>query len=310
MDTFSHLTLSFTTIDPIEALLACAAAIAIGAWLARKQAQAFKGKAHNQMTNHDALGFPPVTVAEYGDMRFLHLGTPAVQGSMKISQPFEIHLDYVQRMMGWLLFADLDRVNHMHAMQLGLGAAALTKFCHRQLRMQTTAIELNPQVIATCRRCFELPADDARLRVVLSDAARAVKSDIWRANVDVLQVDLYDQDAARPVLDSEDFYRDCRNLLTQEGCLIVNLFGHNANKAMSLKNLSAAFGQDALWTFKPTPSGNTIVLGFHTPRELSHAALLRQAQMIETRWSLPATKWLKVLNKVSIEAKGQTQLQR
>lgn len=71
--------------------------------------------------------------------------------------------------------------------------------------MQTTAIELNPEVIATCRRCFELPADNARLRVVLGDAAEAVKNSMWRANVDVLQVDLYDQDAARPVLDSEDF---------------------------------------------------------------------------------------------------------
>lgn len=302
MDTFSHLTLSFTTIDLFEALLACAAAIAIGAWLARQQVHAFKGKTHtqDQVTSHGAQEFAPVTVAEYGDMRFLHLGTPAVQGSMKISQPFEIHLDYVQRMMGWLLFADLDQVNHMHAMQLGLGAAALTKFCHRQLRMQTTAIELNPEVIATCRRCFKLPADSARLRVVLGDAAEAVKNNMWRANVDVLQVDLYDQDAARPVLDSEDFYRDCRTLLTQEGCLVVNLFGRDTNKSMSLKNLSAAFGQDALWTFKPTPSGNTIVLGFHTPRKLSHAALLTQAQMIETRWCLPATKWLKILVQVPL----------
>lgn len=71
MDTFSHLTLSFTTID-LEALLACAAAIAIGAWLARKQVHAFKGKTHtqDQVTSHDAQEFAPVTVAEYGDMRF------------------------------------------------------------------------------------------------------------------------------------------------------------------------------------------------------------------------------------------------
>ena len=33
-------------------------------------------------------------------------------------------------------------------MQLGLGAAAITRFCHQVLRMRTTAVELNPAVIA------------------------------------------------------------------------------------------------------------------------------------------------------------------
>ena len=64
-----------------------------------------------------------------------------------------------------------------HAMQLGLGAAALTKFCRKKLRMKTTAIELNPQVVAACRLWFKLPADDARLSVVLGDAAEVAAHD-------------------------------------------------------------------------------------------------------------------------------------
>jgi spermidine synthase len=92
---------------------------------------------------------------------------------MKISQPFEIHLDYVQRMMGWLLFTDLERVSQLRAMQLGLGAASLTKFCHKQLGMDTTSVELNPEVIATCRRSFHLPLDNARLQVLLADAPKS-----------------------------------------------------------------------------------------------------------------------------------------
>src|SRR5260221_2149934 len=54
--------------------------------------------------------------------------------------------------MGWLLFMEPASVAGRHAMQLGLGAAAITKFCHKKLRMRTTAIELNPQVLAVCRR--------------------------------------------------------------------------------------------------------------------------------------------------------------
>ena len=42
----------------------------------------------------------------FGDIRYLHLGTEWVQGSMKLDAPFEIELEYVQRMMAWLLFVE------------------------------------------------------------------------------------------------------------------------------------------------------------------------------------------------------------
>ena len=44
-----------------------------------------------------------------GDIRYLHLGTEWVQGSMRIDAPFDIELDYVQRMMAWLLFIEPRR---------------------------------------------------------------------------------------------------------------------------------------------------------------------------------------------------------
>ncbi len=302
MNLFNNLRFDFleATLSPLHVmygLLACVFAVLLGALLAKKQARAFS---HQHMRGLDnAADFdgnlPTVTFADYGDMRFLHLGTPAVQGSMKISKPFEIHLDYVQRMMGWLLLVNLDQVKHLHAMQFGLGAAALTKFCYRHLGMQTTAVELNPQVIATCKRWFSLPEDDAKLQVVQGDAAEAVGREQWREKVDALQVALYDQDAARPVLDSEDFYRNCRNLLTDTGCMSVNLFGHASSYSESLEKITAAFGHDAVWAFKPTPAGNAIVLAFRTPHTWDKNALASQAKQIEARWPLPATKWLKTL---------------
>ena len=129
---------------------------------------------------------PEVNFSDYGDTRYLHLGTPWVQGSMHIDKPFDIDLEYVQRMMAWLLFTDIDQLGQRHAMQLGLGAAALTKFCFKQLRMHTTAIELNPQVVAACRLWFKLPADSAKLQVVLCDAAEVAKHDHWRGQIDAL----------------------------------------------------------------------------------------------------------------------------
>lgn len=284
-------------IDLVYGLIVCVLAILIGVLLARKQARTFSGQGSGGVdVDTPSMGLlPAVNFFDYGDMRFLHLGTPSVQGSMKISKPFEIHLDYVQRMMGWLLFTDLNQLPHLHAMQLGLGAASLTKFCHHHLGMQTTAVELNPQVIATCRRWFNLPADSKTLQVLLGDAAETAQDERWLGKIDTLQVDLYDQDAACPVLDTEDFYHDCRNMLTTDGCMTVNLFGHASRYDDSLKKITTVFGEDAVWAFKPTQAGNAVVLAFRRPRTCDRRTLKSQAKTIQARWPLPATKWLKVL---------------
>lgn len=244
-------------------------------------------------------GFPEVNFSEHGDVRFLHLGTEWVQGSMLIDAPFDIELEYVQRMMAWLLFVEPDGVGKRRAMQLGLGAAALTKFHFKKLRMDTTAVEINPQVVAVCRHWFKLPPDSARLRVILGDAAQEIRKAEHRGRVDALQVDLYDHEAAAPVLDDEGFYADCRALLTDDGAMTVNLFGRDASFERSLDKIGAAFGADAVWAFKPTREGNTVVLAQRTPERPTRMALLARAEDIQSRWGLPATKWLRLFKPVT-----------
>ena len=241
---------------------------------------------------------PDVNFSDWGDIRYLHLGTEWVQGSMRLDEPFEIHLEYVQRMMAWLLFVDPATVARRHAMQLGLGAGSLTKFCHRKLRMKTTAIELNPQVVAACRLWFKLPRDDSRLSVVLGDAAEVASHEHWRGQVDALQVDLYDHEAAAPVLDSQAFYSDCRRLLTDDGVMAVNLFGRSSSYERSLARITQAFGAGAVWAFRPTREGNTVVLALRTPIEPARGELARRAEVVRERWGLPAHKWLRVLKPV------------
>lgn len=250
--------------------------------------------------HQSAASLPEVNFSDLGDVRYLHLGTEWVQGSMLLDRPFDIELEYVQRMMAWLLFVEPDSVAQRHAMQLGLGAASLTKFCHKKLRMRTTAIELNPQVIAACRLWFKLPRDDARLSVIQADAAAVVKDERRHGTVDALQVDLYDAEAAAPVLDTEDFYADCRRLLTEDGCMTVNLFGRSSSFDRSLEKIAAAFGRAAVWAFRPTREGNTIVLALRTPVVPPRGLLPQRADEIRSRWGLPAPKWLKVLKPVEV----------
>ena len=241
----------------------------------------------------NTLSFPEVNFSDEGDIRHLHLGTIWIQGSMRLDDPTALVHEYIQRMMAWLLFVDADTVPKRHALQLGLGAGSLTKFCHKVLRMKTSVIELNPQVLAACRGWFKLPADNARLQVILGDAAQEIKKPQWWGTVDALQVDLYDHEAAAPVLDSDAFYADCRRLLTEDGCMTVNLFGRSSSYARSVEKIARAFGRDAVWAFKATREGNTVVLAQRTPAHPKRAVLAERAEIIQTRFGLPAEKWLR-----------------
>ena len=236
---------------------------------------------------------PQVNVSEHGKVRYLHLGTAWVQGSMWLKKPNDIELEYVQRMQAWLLFHEADDVGDLHAMQFGLGAATLTKHCYRVLDMRTTAIELNPQVVAACRTWFELPPDDERLNVVLGDAAEVAAHEHWQGQVDVLHVDLYDDEAAAPVLDDPVFYGHCKNLLTQRGCMVVNLFGRSSSFDRSVAHISESFGADAMWAFNPTREGNTVVLAQREASRPAEDSLQARAAQIQARWRLPAPQWLR-----------------
>ena len=241
---------------------------------------------------------PQVSVSDDGVARYLHLGTPWVQGSMNLKRPFDIDLEYVQRMMAWLLFAELDSVHERRAVQLGLGAAALTKFHYKKLKMHTAAIEINPLVINICRNWFKLPPDNEMLEVVQADASMEILQPRWQGAVDALQVDLYDHNAAAPVLDSAEFYADCRNMLSPEGVMTVNLFGRASSYQRSLDKICAAFGPEHVWAFRPTKEGNTIVLALRVAKSLSREELQARAEAVQARWGLPATKWLKVFKPV------------
>ena len=128
----------------------------------------------------------------------------------------------------------------------------------------------------------------------MQDAALAVQDAQWHGTVDALQVDLYDHEAAGPVLDGEDFYAGCRQMLTDDGCMTVNLFGRDSSYERSLQKLVNVFGADAVWAFKPTREGNTVVLAQRTALHPTREQLAERAEAIQTRWGLPATKWARV----------------
>lgn len=247
----------------------------------------------------------PATLSEYDGVRFLHLDSIWVQGAMRIRKPQQLELEYVQRMMAWMLWRDSEALREGRAVQLGLGAAAITRFFHKVLRMQTTAVEINPTVIAACRAWFHLPEDDARLTVLNQDAAAWVADPAHWQSAAVLNVDLYDHDAASPVLDDEAFYAGCRRVLADGGLMTVNLFGRDASFSRSAIRIAKVFGSDQVWSLAPTKEGNTIVVAARGVKVPDREELERRAATIESRYELPARKWLRLVRPLPLSLINQ-----
>lgn len=71
-----------------------------------------------------------IQISEEAGVRFLHFGSDWVQGAMRIARPWALELDYTREMMAALLLRpepDWPR----RVLQVGLGAASLTKFLYR-----------------------------------------------------------------------------------------------------------------------------------------------------------------------------------
>ncbi|HTD06894.1 spermidine synthase [Undibacterium sp.] len=231
--------------------------------------------------------FAPVTLSELDGVRYLHFGTEWVQGAMRLRKPDWIELEYAQQMMAWMLFI----AQPAHIVQLGLGTAALTKFCYRTFaEAQVTAVDLNPAVISVCESMFKLPPNDDRLQVMEMDAAEFVNDENNHGKIDVLQVDLYDATARGPVLDSPEFYQACEACLTDQGILTVNLFGDHPSYLKNLKALRFAF--DQVLCLPEVHDGNVVAIAFKSRPQLDFPALYERAASIKDSTRLPAKSWV------------------
>jgi spermidine synthase len=250
------------------------------------------------MSEKDDIDSPPVTISEQDGVRYLHLATPWIQGAMRIARPQVVELDYVQRMLANLLWIPTAELGQGRAVQLGLGAGAITRFTHRAMGMETTVVEINPLVINACRVWFRLPDDGDRLHVVCADAGHWIAQTPLAGQVRLLHVDLYDHEAAAPVLDDEVFYGRCQALLAPGGVMAVNLFGRDASYERSLARIVGAFGGDQVWSLRPTREGNTVVVAGRGVVVPSRDVLSLRAANIDDRFSrhgLPARKWLRMV---------------
>ncbi len=251
-----------------------------------------------------------ISVSEEKGVRYLHFGTEWVQGAMRVRKPWALELDYSRHMMAWLLFVE----QAPNVLQIGLGAGSLTKFVHRFLPASSvTVVDNSELVLAAARSQFRLPAEDDRLEVVIADGHEYVANPALRGHFSVVQIDVFDQHAQGPVLDSLEFYTACAQALAPGGVATVNLFGEVPSYARNYERIREAFDGRVL-LLPPIEAGNVIAICFapeqgRAPTSLTSWARLRErASVIEDEFGLNAHGWINGLKQSAERDLGSREL--
>lgn len=230
------------------------------------------------------------TISESDGVRYLHFGTEWVQGAMWVDRPVEFVLEYTAQMMAWLVF--LEPVRQQTLGMFGLGAGSLARFCLKHTSNPIRVVEYNPLVTSACEMYFKLPRP-TRLLIDHQDAGAWVENSENWGLCGALMVDVYDAQAQGPVRDSLAFYEGCYAVLADVGVLSVNLFGAHWSFARNIRNISQAFGGRIL-TLPQIDAGNQVVLAFKGPPiEVGVEKLLARAEYVESKFGLPAKKWVR-----------------
>jgi spermidine synthase len=198
-----------------------------------------------------------IEILEEAGVRSLHFGSHWIQGTMRIARPYALELEYTRAMMLALLLRPGRRWPRQ-VLQIGLGAASLTKFLYRHRpRAALTVAEIEPAVVAAARQFFKLPDDPGRLTIDIADGHDYVAQSA--REFDLILVDGFDAKGRSGMLDMLPFYCNARARLSAEGLLVANLLTRTRGVTASLDRIRSAFDGRAR-ALPACTGGNTIVV--------------------------------------------------
>lgn len=221
-----------------------------------------------------------IEVRNKGGLRTLHFESQCTQGAMRIGHPDELVLEYTRTMMAALLLREQPFPRNV--LLVGLGAGSLLKFLYRHFpQAQLTAVEISPRVVAVAHEQFELPADAARIEIVVGDGYDYVRD--TQRHFDLILVDGFNEHAHPGQLNTRPFYAACRERLDAQGVLAVNLIGLSRGVQGGFVHIDAAFEGRAL-LLPRCKSGNTIACAVRGAAvELGLDELQRRAEALAAR---------------------------
>ncbi len=120
-------------------------------------------------------------------------------------------------------------------------------------------------MVTIARQHFHLPDNDQRLQVVQGDGLdylRLQAQEATNPQPDIIMLDVFDGFGVPPDFYSQAFFDDCAAVLSEQGMVVINLWGSDKNFAIYWQRLQTSFGGKLLKlpTGKP---GNIVVFAFN-----------------------------------------------
>ena len=217
------------------------------------------------------MGFS-IEVSEERGVRHLHFGSEFVQGAMRIARPWALELQYTRDLMLPLILRDEPPAT---VLQVGLGAASITRFLHRWFpATRSTVVELDERVVTTAREFFKLPPESPNLRLVLAEGHEFVAG--TRSRFDLIVVDAYDEKGRTGSMDTVEFYAAAHARLTSRGLMSMNLLTRRRGVAATEARMRQVFGEHVI--VLPAPeAGNTVAIAGIEPIFAAGPDSLRRA---------------------------------
>lgn len=239
---------------------------------------------------HDDQGL--IEIVETEGVRALHFGTHPRQSSMLLNAPNELHSKYVRAMMVWLLFKEqADNV-----LMIGVGGGLLSKYLLYQFPdCQIKAIEFRQTIIKIARRFFSLPLDP-RLKIKIGDGAQYIKQQSQKMpeQHDLIMIDAFDDEGMADTMQGINLFSACKELLTQEGILVINLWGTNNEL---FRQLTWEMGTTFNWKLLFLPvrgRGNVIAIAFAEGIDVfSMKALRARAKALDEQYQIEFIDFIK-----------------
>jgi spermidine synthase len=183
---------------------------------------------------------------------------------------------------------------------IGLGAGMLpTLLSSRAPKIETTSIEIDPEVVEVARKYFAF-APDANDRVIVGDGRRELERQVDGA--DVIVVDAYFSDSLPFHLITREFDALCARKLSPGGSVAVN-FGGDLTGARNqlfwaaVRTLGEVFPRVYVFSQElragaPVFRGNAIVVATRSPERLDPGTLADRAKAVAERLGRPGvSEW-------------------
>ena len=226
-----------------------------------------------------------IAVRETEGLRWLDFGDGGVQSVIDPKDPQRLVSPLNQAMLACLLFIPSPQ----HTLLLGTGGGAIARFLSaRVLDCQGDAVEHSAAVAEIARRFFDFPDTGSGWTLHIAEARDFI--DRSQQNYDLILVDIAENQHTPAWLGGHDFLVKCRQRLTPNGVLVLNLLPADASDfAHTLAPIRDTFSGCTACLSLPEMH-NILVFGFRRPISTTNVASRLRA--LEQQWDLPFSDYL------------------